>query len=99
MRSKKKLILSLIIFAGCARSEKLDDNEMHYVKTTLAITNARIASHDSVQLVAKLDSVYKKFGMTKDGYTKQTVDMAKEPDRAEILFRAIADSLNVKTVN
>jgi hypothetical protein len=81
---------------GCAKSEKLDDNEMQYVKTTIAITKARIASHDSLQLAGKLDSVYKKFSTTKENYSKQTSDFSKEPDRAGIVFRAIADSLNVK---
>jgi len=81
---------------GCAKSEKLDDDEMHYVQTTIALTRARVASHDSVQLTSKLDSVYKKFGTSKDDYTQRTTDFAQKPDRAGIIFRAIADSLNVK---
>ncbi len=96
MRSNYFLLFALLLFTACAKSEKLDGDEMHYVNTTLAITKARIASRDSIQLVAKLDSVYKKFGTSKEGFTKQTVEMAKESDRAGIVFRAIADSLNVK---
>jgi hypothetical protein len=89
-------LIGLIGLISCAKSEKLDEDEMHYVKMTLAITNARIASHDSLQLIGKLDSVYKKFGTSKENYIKQTTDFAKIPDRAGIIFRAIADSLNVK---
>jgi len=96
MLSKRLLLLGLFLFVGCAPSENLNDDEMQYVRTTLAITKARIASHDSVQLVTKLDSVYKKFGTNKEGYQKKTVDFAKIPDRAGIIFRAIADSLNIK---
>ena len=84
------------LLLGCAKSEKLDNDELLYVKTTVALTNARIASHDSLQLNHKLDSVYKKFGTSKENYTKQTTSFSQEPDRAQIVFRAIADSLNVK---
>jgi hypothetical protein len=84
------------LLAGCAKSEKLDDNEMQYVKNTIMIAKVRTVAHDSVQLATKLDSIYKKLGLTKESYLKQTTDFAKEPDRAAIVFRAIADSLNVK---
>ena len=96
MRFKFGFIVLVGLFFSCAKSEKLGDDEMHYVLTTLAMTKARIASHDSVQLSAKLDSVYKKFGTSEDGYKKQTTAFAKEPDRAGIIFRAISDSMNVK---
>ena len=89
-------LIGLLLVIGCAKLEKLDDDEMHYVQTTLAITQARIASRDSIQLVSKLDSVYKKFGTSKDGYKNQTVELGKDPARAGIIFRAIADSMNVK---
>jgi hypothetical protein len=89
-------IISLIGLIGCAKSEKLDEDELRYVKTTIAITNARVASRDSAQFTAKLDSVYKKLGTTKDDYIKETTNFAQQPDRAGIVFRAIADSLNVK---
>ena len=96
MRSKHILLFTTLLFIGCARSEKLDDDEMLYVKTTIAITHARVASHDSIQLVAKLNSTYSKFGTSKEGYTKQTIGLSSDPERSGIIFRAIADSLNIK---
>jgi hypothetical protein len=96
MRYKFGLIFLLGFCIGCEKSEKLDENEMHYVFTTIALTKARIASHDSVQLTTKLDSVYKKFGTNEVTFKKQTTDFAQQPDRAGIIFRAIADSMNVK---
>lgn len=95
MRSKIFLI-AILLCIGCAKSEKLDGDEMNYVRLTVALTNARVASHDSLQLVSKLDSVYKKFGSSKEVYKTKTADFAKEPDRTGIVFRAIADSLNMK---
>ena len=91
-----KMLIGLICLIGCARSEKLSDDEMQYVKTTIALTNARIASRDSLQLEKKFDSVYRKFGTSKEKYITQTTDFSKTPDRAGIVFHAIADSLNVK---
>ena len=98
MRSKKRYIglIGLLLMLGCAKSEKLDETEMQYVKMTLAIANARAASHDSLELTRKLDSVYKKFATSKELYTKQTTGFAQVPDRAQIIFRAISDSLNIK---
>jgi len=89
-------LIGSIGLISCAKSEKLGDDELRYVKTTVALTNARVASRDSLQLTHKLDSVYKKFETSKADYTRQTTDFSKEPDRAQIVFRAIADSLNVK---
>jgi hypothetical protein len=93
-----KFILSLALFSlfGCAKSEKLDDEEINYVQITMALTKARISSHDSLQLVWRLDSVYKKFGTTKDGYKKRTTDFSEDPQRAQIIFKAIGDSMNLK---
>ena len=96
MRYNLAVVILSGLLLGCAKSEKLDEGEMNYVRTSLALTKARIASHDSVQLSTKLDSVYQKFGMSEDGYKKQTAAFAKVPDRAGIIFRAIADSMNVK---
>ena len=96
MRFSFGLIVLAGLLLGCAKSEKLDDDELQFVKTTLALTKARIASHDSIQLGTKLDSVYKKFGITEEAYKKQTTALAKVPDRAGIIFHAIADSMNVK---
>lgn len=87
---------AFLLFIGCARSEKLDDDEMHYIKTTLALTKARVDARDSVQLMTKLDSVYKVFGTSKDGYKKQTMNFSNDPERAQIIFRAIGDSMNLK---
>jgi len=92
-----KILLTFgIFFFGCARSEKLDEDEMHYVRMTLSLTKARIESRDSLQLIEKLDSVYKKLGISKDSYKKQTTDFSNDPERAAIIFRAIADSMNLK---
>jgi hypothetical protein len=96
MRFKLFIALAFFFFFGCARSEKLDDDEMHYVQTTLALTKARVESRDSVQLIHKLDSVYKAFGTSKDGYKKQTMGFSNDPERAQIIFRAIGDSMNLK---
>ncbi|MFI5264003.1 MAG: hypothetical protein ACHQM6_05775 [Candidatus Kapaibacterium sp.] len=96
MRYKFGLIILVGLFFGCEKSEKLNDDEMHYIFTTLALTKARVASHDSVQLGIKLDSVYKKFGTSEADYKKQTLGFAKIPDRAGIIYRAIADSMNMK---
>ncbi len=96
MRFNLGSLLVIGLFFGCAKSEKLDDDEMRYVKISQALTKARIASHDSLQLSAKLDSVYKKFETSEAEYKKQTSAFVKQPDRAGIIFRAIADSMNVK---
>jgi hypothetical protein len=96
MQFRFGLLIIAGLFFGCAKSEKLDDDEMQYVKVSLSLTKARIASHDSLQLITKLDSVYKKFGTSEAEFKKQTIAFAKEPDRAGIIFRAIADSMNVK---
>ena len=96
MLYKKGLLCLAIFLCCCAKSEKLDEEELHYVTTTIAITQARIASQDSIQFTVKLDSVYKKFGTSKDNYIKETTNFAQQPDRAGIVFRAIADSLNIK---
>ena len=96
MRYKFILSLTLLSIFGCAKSEKLDDNEMNYVQITLALTKARVSSYDSVQLITKLDSVYKKFGITKEEYKKRTTDFANDPQRAQIIFKAIGDSMNLK---
>ena len=95
MRSKIFLI-AILLCIGCAKSEKLDDNEMNYVRLTVALTNTRVASHDSVTLLTKFDSVYKKFSISKEGYKTKTTEFAKVPERARIVFQAIADSLNLK---
>ena len=95
MRSNA-IFIALILLLGCAKSENLDDQGMLYIRTTLSITKARIAAHDSVQLVSKLDSVYKKYGISKEAYTKRTMELGNDPQRSGIIFRAIADSLNVK---
>jgi hypothetical protein len=89
-------MIAFIGLIGCAKSEKLDSDELQYVKTSIAITNARFASRDSTQLAKKLDSVYKKLETSKESYIEQTTNFSKDPDRASIVFRAIADSLNVK---
>ena len=93
-----KLILSLAILSliGCARSEKLDDDEMHYVQTTMALTKVRIDSRDTVQLIVRLDSVYKAFGTSKEAYKKRTTDFSNDPERAQVIFKAIGDSMNLK---
>ncbi len=93
-----KLILSLaaLTFLSCARSEKLDDDELQYVQTTMALTKARIDSHDTIKLVRKLDSVFKAFGTSKEAYKKRTADFSTDPGRAQIIFKAIGDSMNLK---
>jgi len=98
---RSKFFSIVFVFIGlldiaCSKSEKLDTEEMQYVKTTIAITNARIASKDSIEFTRKIDSVYKKFGTSKDDYIKTTTNFSQQPDRAGIVFRAIADSLNIK---
>ena len=90
------LVVLLSLFLVCAKSEKLDENEMQYVFTTVSLTKARIASHDSVTLLKKLDSVFSIYGTTKESYMRQTTEFVNLPNRAGIIFRAIADSLNVK---
>jgi thiamine biosynthesis lipoprotein ApbE len=90
------ILLCGLLLSACARSEKLDDNEMQYVKMTISLTKARIASRDSLQLQTKLDSVYKKFESSKELYKKRSDDLGKDPERAGIIFRAVADSLNIK---
>ncbi|MEP7235914.1 MAG: hypothetical protein ABI778_11525 [Ignavibacteriota bacterium] len=96
MRSNCILLLLFVLLSGCAKSEKLNDQELNYVKLNLAMMKARTASSDSVALGIKLDSVYKKFGTSEAEYKIRTTGFEKEPDRANIIFRAIADSMNVK---
>ncbi|MDP4235969.1 MAG: hypothetical protein Q8919_05935 [Bacteroidota bacterium] len=95
MRFKTLVLFSIVLF-GCARSEKLDSDEMNYVQMTLALTRARVAAHDTIRLRSNLDSVFKKYGTSKTDYTNRTMELGKDAGRAAIIFRAIADSLNVK---
>ena len=93
-----RLILSftILLLLGCARSEKLDEDEMHYVLTTMALTKVRVDSRDTVQLIVRLDSVYKAFGTSKEAYKKRTADFSNDPGRAQIIFKTIGDSMNLK---
>ncbi len=96
MRYKVIQTLAILSLLSCAKSEKLDDDEMKYVQTSMALTKARVDSHDTIELVRKLDSVYKVFGTSKESYKKRTTDFSNDPGRAQIIFKAIADSMNLK---
>lgn len=96
MLFKAMTIAVLVFLIGCARSEKLDEKEMRYVALSVALTQARFQARDTVILTTKLAAVYKKFGIGKDGFTEETQELGKDPERTSLVFKAISDSLNVK---
>jgi len=79
---------------GCGKSEKLSPDEIQYVNLTISLAKARSVSNDSPTLNRKLDSVYKKYKISESDYKTAMNSLAETPDRADILFRAINDSLS-----
>ncbi|HET9136789.1 MAG TPA: DUF4296 domain-containing protein [Candidatus Kapabacteria bacterium] len=93
MRSKVILFTALVV-VGCGKSDKLSPDEIQYVAITMSLAKARSQSNDSLTLNRKFDSVYKKYQTTESEYKASMNGLADKPDRADIIFRAINDSLS-----
>lgn len=94
MRSKVFIAVILLTFLGCGKPELLGVEEQQYVLLTVSLTNMRAQTSDSLQLNQRLDSTFKAFGMSKKQYQDQSEALANTPDRAELIFRAINDSMS-----
>jgi hypothetical protein len=94
MRSKYYLYLIILFFFGCSKSEKLTEDEQRYVALTISLAKARAQATDSLSLWRKLDSVYKKHESSENDYKSTTTSLSEIPGRADIIFRAINDSLS-----
>ncbi len=97
MRSKLLVcaLISMIAF-GCSKSEQLDSDEQQYVKLSLALLKARAKASDSASVRRVLDSVYTALKSDSASYRRRTEAFAGSPDRAQLVFRAINDSLHGK---
>jgi hypothetical protein len=93
MRSKYFLLI-VLLFGGCGKSDKLSPDEIQYVAITMSLAKARSQSNDSLTLNRKLDSVYERYQTTESEYKAAMNGLAEKPDRADIIFRAINDSLS-----
>ena len=95
MRSKWLVIsLLVIVVASCSKSDQLDETERKYVLLNVALVKSRATSTDSAILKFRMDSVFKAFGSSEKDFLSQSKQLASTPDRSEIIFRAISDSLN-----
>jgi hypothetical protein len=86
----------LVFLLGCAKSEKLDDEELEYVHLTVALSKAKALAEDSSDHARLRDSILRAYGTTKDAYTVRTESMTENPERTAIIFRAIGDSLRIR---
>ena len=94
MRSNVLITIILVIFLGCGKPEQLAVDEQQYVLLTVSLTTMRAQTPDSLQLNQRLDSTFKAFGMNKKQYQDQGEALVNTPDRSEMIFRAINDSLS-----
>lgn len=94
MRSNVLIAITLIILVGCGKPEQLSVDEQQYVLLTVSLTNMRAQTPDSLKLNQRLDSTFKAFGMSKKQYQDQSEALVNTPDRSELIFRAINDSLS-----
>ena len=95
MRSKYVLLLVLLLSAAsCDKSDQLDEAEKKYVLLNVALVKSRANSTDSAILKFRMDSVFKAFNSSEKEFLSQSKQLASTPDRSEIIFRAISDSLN-----
>jgi hypothetical protein len=84
-----------LLFLGCGgKSDKLTPDEIQYVALTMSLAKVRSVSNDSLTLNRKLDSVYKKYETSEQDYKTTTNSLAETPARADIIYRAINDSLS-----
>ena len=94
MRSNFFFAIMLVISLGCGKPELLSVEEQQYVLLTVSLTTMRAQTPDSLQLNQRLDSTFKAFGMSKKQYQDQSETLVNTPDRSELIFRAINDSLS-----
>ncbi len=94
MRSNFFFSLMLLVSFGCGKPELLSVDEQQYVLLTVTLTNVRAQTPDSLQLNRRLDSTFKVYRITKQQYQDKTEALANTPDRSEMIFRAINDSLS-----
>ncbi len=94
MRSNYFFVIILVVSVGCGKPELLSVDEQQYVLLTVSLTNMRAQTPDSLQLNQRLDSTFKAFGMSKKQYQDQSEALVNTPDRSELIFRAINDSLS-----
>lgn len=93
---RSKLLIGLLACAtlcACGKSELLNAEEQNYVKLSIALVTARVHASDTIVVRRELDSVYRAFKTDSGAYHKATEAFEKVPSRAEIVFRAISDSL------
>jgi hypothetical protein len=97
----KHFFLVQLVFLVCSCSGKpsLNSSDIEYVRTTLDLLHTRaqfIPTEDSVSVERSLDSVYRKHHTSATEYKAQTLSLADEPKRAEVIFNAINDSIGKK---
>ena len=83
-------------FLGCAKSEKLNEEEIEYVKLSVALGKVRAFANDSAHHHRLRDSVLTAYQTTLNAYTAKTESLTETPDRTATIFRAIADSLGIR---
>jgi hypothetical protein len=90
------MLLAMACCIGCAKSEKLDDEEQEYVHLTVALAKAKAQASDSLQYHRLRDSIFGAFQTTKSAYTAKTESLTEKTERTSIIFRAIGDSLKIR---
>ena len=90
------MLLALAFVIGCAKSEKLDDEEQEYVHLTVALAKIKAKAADSSEYQHLRDSIFRAFQTTKSAYTAKTESLTEKTERTSIIFRAIGDSLKIR---
>ncbi len=94
-----RIAICLVLAAsllGCAKSEKLNDEELEYINLSVALGKVKAFSIDSAHHHRLRDSVLTAYNSTLNAYTAKTESLTETPERTSIIFRAIADSLGIR---
>lgn len=100
MRSRIAVLLVGALLVSCGSKEELSDDEMEYVDITLALLRARTTAQprgaDTTNIDHALNQVYARYNTSANGYREMTQELAEDPFRADLVHRAVKDSLGIK---
>jgi hypothetical protein len=87
----------VMLIAGCG-PKGLSDDDIQYVRLSAGLMKLKAAlppNADSNYIQPKLDSTFKHFNMTREGYIAYTETLTKDPDHTQLVYTAIKDSLGL----
>jgi len=89
----------MLLLMACKGKPTLSTDDADYVHTTLDLmrVRARIApGSDSTLVKSMLDSGYRRHHTSRDSYVKYTGQIGEDPNRTNMIYNAINDSIGTK---